>query len=72
VGDIATVKVTPIAGGTDPNKPMTVENEAEAGSTSNALRKTSNNFYHSAGKDYKFDGTSGESHRIAWKGGGEK
>jgi len=72
VGDIATVKVTPIAGGTDPNKPMTVENEAEAGSTWNALGKTSNSFYHSAGKDYKFEGTSGESHRIAWKGGGEK
>ena len=27
---------------------------------------------HSAGKDYKFEGTSGESHRIAWKGGAEK
>jgi len=72
VGDIATVKVTPIAGGTDPTKPMTVENEAEAGSTWNALGKTSNSFYRSAGKDYKFEGTSGESHRIAWKGGKEK
>jgi len=72
VGDIATVKVTPIAGGTDPNKPMTVENEAEAGSTWNALGKTSNSFYKSAGKDFKFDGTSGESVKFAMKGGGEK
>jgi hypothetical protein len=72
VGEIATVKVTPIAGGTDPTKPMAVENEAEAGFKWTALGKTSNSFYRSAGKDYKFDGTSGESHRFAWKGGGEK
>jgi hypothetical protein len=26
----------------------------------------------SAGKDYKFEGTSGESHKFAFKGGGEK
>jgi len=25
-----------------------------------------------AGKDYKFEGTSGESHRVAFKGGGAK
>jgi hypothetical protein len=72
VGEIAKVEVTPIAGGSDPNKPMTVENEAEAGSIWNALGKASNSFYRSAGKDYKFEGTSGESHRFAWKGGGEK
>jgi hypothetical protein len=72
VGEIATVKVTPIAGGTDPTKPLTVDNEAEAGMLWTALGKTSNSFYRSAGKDYKFDGTSGESHRMAIKGGGEK
>jgi hypothetical protein len=44
VDDIATVKVTPIAGGTDPNKPMTVENEAEAGLKWTALGKTSYSF----------------------------
>jgi hypothetical protein len=37
-----------------------------------ALGKASNSFYGSAGKDYKFDGTSGESHIMALKGGGEK
>jgi hypothetical protein len=72
VGQIAKVELTPIAGGTDPSKPLTVENEAEAGMKWTALGKTSNSFYRSAGKDYKFEGTSGESHRMAIKGGGEK
>jgi hypothetical protein len=36
------------------------------------LGKTSNSFYRSAGKDYKFEGTSGESHLMALKGGGGK
>jgi hypothetical protein len=72
VGEIAKVEVTPIAGGTDPSKPLAVDNEAEPGLKWTALGKTSNSFYRSAGKDYKFEGTSGESHRIAFKGGGEK
>ena len=67
VGDIGKVEVTPIRGGGDPNKPIAVENEADPGSTWTALGKASNSFYHSAGKDYKFDGTSGESKRFAWK-----
>jgi len=71
-GEIAKVEVTPIAGGTDPSKPLAVDNEAEPGLKWTALGKTSNSFYRSAGKDYKFEGTSGESHRIAFKGGGEK
>src|SRR6516165_776021 len=71
-GEIAKVEVTPIAGGTDPTKPLAVDNEAEPGLKWTALGKTSNSFYRSAGKDYKFEGTSGESHRIAFKGGGEK
>jgi hypothetical protein len=71
-GEIGKVEVTPIAGGTDSSKPMVVENEAEPTLTWTALGKTSNSFYRSAGKDYKFEGTSGESHRFAMKGGGEK
>jgi hypothetical protein len=67
VGEIGKVEVTPIPGGGNPNKPMAVENEADPGSTWTALGKASNSFYHSAGKDYKFDGTSGESKRFAWK-----
>jgi hypothetical protein len=72
VGDLAKLEVTPIAGGTDPDKPLAVENEAEPGLKWTALGKTSNSFYRSAGKDYQFDDTSGESHRFAMKGGGEK
>jgi len=71
-GDVAKVEVTPIAGGTDPNKPLAVDNEAEPGLKWTALGKTSNSFYKSAGKDFKFDGTSGESVKFAMKGGGEK
>ena len=72
VGELGKVEVTPIAGGTDPTKPLAVDNEAEPGLKWTALGKTSNSFYRSAGKDYKFEGTSGESHRFAFKGGGEK
>ena len=70
-GDIAKVEVTPIAGGTDPQKPLAVDNEAEPGLKWTALGKTSNSFYRAAEKDYKFEGTSGESHRVAFKGGGK-
>jgi hypothetical protein len=38
----------------------------------NVARYSSDSFYKSAGKDFKFDGTSGESVRFAMKGGGEK
>ena len=72
VGEIAKVEVTPISGGTDPTKPLAVENEAEPGMKLTMLGKTSNSFYRSAGKDYKFEGTSGESHLMALKGGAEK
>ena len=72
VGEIARVEVTPIAGGTDQTKPLAVENEAEPGMKLTMLGKTSNSFYRSAGKDYKFEGTSGESHLMALKGGAEK
>jgi hypothetical protein len=72
VGELGKVEVTPIPGGTDPTKPLAVDNEVESGLKWMALGKTSNSFYRSAGKDYKFEGTSGESHRFAWKGGGEK
>jgi hypothetical protein len=72
VGELGKVEATPIGGGTDPTKPLAVDNEAEPGLKWTALGKTSNSFYRSAGKDYKFEGTSGESHRFAFKGGGEK
>jgi hypothetical protein len=70
-GEIAKVEVTPIAGGTDPSKPLAVENQAEAGLKWTALGKATNSFYRSAGKDYKCEGTSGMSHLIEIKGGGK-
>jgi hypothetical protein len=72
IGEIAKVEVTPIGGGTSKDKPMVIENQAAPGSMWTALGKTSNSFYKSAGKDFKFDGTSGESVKFAIKGGGEK
>jgi hypothetical protein len=72
VGEIAKVEVTPIAGGTNRDEPLVIENQAEPGLKWTALGKATNSFYRSAGKDYKFDNNSGESHRFAMKGGGEK
>jgi len=72
MGEIAKVEVTPIGGGTNQDKPMVIENQASPGFEWTALGKTSNSFYKSAGKDFKFDGTSGESVKFAMKGGGEK
>jgi hypothetical protein len=73
MGEIAKVEVTPIGGGTNKDKPMVIENQATATFEWTALGKTSSDsFYKSAGKDFKFDGTSGESVRFAMKGGAEK
>jgi hypothetical protein len=73
MGEIAKVEVTPIGGGTNKDKPLVIENAAPATFEWTALGKTSSDsFYKSAGKDFKFDGTSGESVKFAMKGGGEK
>jgi hypothetical protein len=73
MGEIAKVEVTPIGGGTHPENPMVVENGGAKTFEWTALGKTSSDsFYKSAGKDFKFDGKSGESVKFAMKGGGEK
>jgi hypothetical protein len=73
MGEIAKVEVTPIGGGTHPENPMVIENQATKTFEWTALGKTSSDsFYKSAGKDFKFDGKSGESVKFAMKGGGEK
>jgi hypothetical protein len=72
MGEIAKVEDTPIGGGTHQDDPMVIVNQATPGFEWTALGKTSNSFYKSAGKDFKFDGTSGESVKFAMKGGGEK
>jgi hypothetical protein len=72
MGEIAKVEDTPIGGGTHQDEPMVIVNQASPGFEWTALGKTSNSFYKSAGKDFKFDGTSGESVKFSMKGGGEK
>jgi hypothetical protein len=72
MGEIAKVEDTPIGGGTHQDDPMVIVNQASPGFEWTALGKTSNSFYKSAGKDFKFDGTSGESVKFSMKGGGEK
>ncbi len=70
VGEIAKVEVTPIEGAIA-GKPLTVENSAEPLFYWTALGKASNSFYRAGGQSYQFDGTSGESHRFSFSGGGE-
>jgi hypothetical protein len=72
MSEIAKVELTPIGGGTHQDEPMVIVNQASPGFEWTALGKTSNSFYKSAGKDFKFDGTSGESVKFAMKGGGKK
>ena len=71
VGDIAKVRVTPVEGA-KPGEPIVVENSAEPLFHWTALGKSSASFYRSGGQDYSFEGTSGESHRFAFSGGGEE
>jgi hypothetical protein len=71
VGDIAKVEVTPIAGA-KADEPIIIENSAEPLWHWTALGKATSSFYRSGGRDYSFEGTSGESHKFAFSGGGEK
>lgn len=70
VGEIAKVEVTPIEGAIA-GQALVVENSAEPLFTWTALGKASNSFYKAGGQDFQFDGTSGESHRFSFSGGGE-
>lgn len=71
VGDIARVQVTPISGA-KADEPMVVENSAEPLWHWTALGRATSSYYRSAGRDYSFEGTSGESHKFAFAGGGEE
>jgi hypothetical protein len=68
VGDIAKVEVTPIEGAVA-GQPMVVTNSAEPMFNWTALGKASGSFYRAAGQNFKFDGTSGESHKFSFSGG---
>lgn len=65
VGDIAKIELTTI--GIAPDKPLLIENGAP-GFPWVAVGKSSNSFYKSAGRNFHFDGTSGESGRFALSG----
>jgi hypothetical protein len=68
VGEVAEVEVTPIAG-SNPDQPMVVTNSAEPMFPWTALGKASSSFYKSAGQNFQFEGTSGESHKFQFSGG---
>ncbi len=70
VKKIAKVEVTPIEGATA-GQPLVVENSAEPLFNWTALGKASNSFYKAAEKNFEFNGTSGESHRFSFRGGGK-
>ena len=66
VGDVARIEVSTIAGG-DPLEPLVLTNVAP-GFPWVAVGKSVDSFYRSAGKNFSFDGTSGESFRFELAG----
>ena len=62
VGDVARIEVSTIAGG-DPREPLVLTNGAP-GFPWVAVGESVDSFYRSAGKNFSFDGTSGESFRF--------
>ncbi|HVA01251.1 MAG TPA: DUF1326 domain-containing protein [Terriglobia bacterium] len=69
VGSVAKVEVTPVAG-SSPDQPMVITNSAEPMFNWTALGKATSSFYKSAGQNFQFEGTSGESHKFQFRGGG--
>lgn len=66
VGDVARIEVSTIAGG-DPQEPLVIKNLAP-GFPWCAVGESVDSFYRSAGKNFSFDGTSGESFRFELAG----
>ncbi len=66
VGDVARIEVSTLAGG-DPREPLVLTNGAP-GFPWCAVGKSVDSFYRSAGKNFSFDGTSGESFRFVLAG----
>lgn len=69
VGEVASVQVTPISGATE-GEPLVVDNSAEPLFVWTALGEASDSFYRAGGQEFTFEGTSGESHRFRFAGGG--
>jgi len=68
IGDIAKIDISPIAGFAA-DKPMVIDNSAEPLFHWTALGKSKACWYKGGGQDFKFDGTSGESHKFDLAGG---
>jgi hypothetical protein len=68
VGSVAKIQVTPIAG-SNLEEPMVITNSAEPMFSWTALGKATSSFYKSAGQNFQFEGTSGESHKFRFNGG---
>ncbi len=66
VGDVARIEVSTIAGG-DPQEPLVIKNLAP-GFPWCAVGESVDSFYRSAGKNFSFNGTSGESFRFEFAG----
>jgi hypothetical protein len=66
VGNVARIEVSTIAGG-DPREPLVLTNGAP-GFPWVAVGESVDSFYRSAGKNFSFDGTSGESFRFELAG----
>ncbi len=66
VGDVARIEVSTIAGG-EPQDPLVIQNPAP-GFPWVAIGASVGSFYRSEGKDFSFDGTSGESFRFELAG----
>jgi hypothetical protein len=51
-------------------KPFVIENSLEPLFYWTCLGKATGSFYRGGGQNFRFEGTSGESHKFAFKGGG--
>ena len=67
IGNLAVLHVTPVSGA-KAGQPIVVQNTAEPMWDWTALGKTSSSYYRAAGRDLRFHGTSGESHKFALSG----
>ena len=63
IGNLAVLHVTPVSGA-KAGQPIVVENSAEPLWGWTALGKTASSFYRAAGRDLRFNGSSGESHKF--------
>ena len=69
IGDVAAIRVTPLAGASKKDKPIVIGNSAHRFFDNVILSKSSSSFYKSGERDFKLDGTSGECSHFRAAGG---